>query len=288
MLLTLLVTLIGGGPRAFAAPGNDQFVNAAVVHTLPFGKTVDITEATLEPSEPTDCVGPQRTIWYRFTPSEAEGVVAHADLDSVVGVYSGSSIDNLKPISCTVASQMPLFAVDAGTTYYLQVGSTSCCDAQSVTFSFEVAPLADLAVTSLSVTNVPFQTDAGDVPSGYKRRIHVTVTNLGPDSSGRYTDLQVDVCPKQYPQCANPIYFEGGLNMGNGVSLRREIAWEALFKAGDFVVRAVINYPRSCCYTSADPDTDNNFAETDSYVLLGRTGQGIDGCIYPLWPRICT
>src|SRR5207244_307492 len=109
-----------------AAPTNDNFGSATVIAGLPFSDSVDNTEATLEPGEPS-CSSSQ-TVWYSFTPATS-GVV-RADMtgssffDTVVAVYqsSGGGFGGLGFVGCGTLGNSVIFSAQAGTTYYVQAG----------------------------------------------------------------------------------------------------------------------------------------------------------------------
>ena len=111
-----------------AAPANDSFAGAAVVGSLPFSGTVNVTEATTEPGEPQFCSFTPHTVWYSITP--AVDAVLRADLagSSVtageLNVYRavGSGFDGLSFMGCASFVGSVLFSVQAGMTYYLQAG----------------------------------------------------------------------------------------------------------------------------------------------------------------------
>jgi PKD repeat protein len=109
-------------------PPNDNFADASLVTSFPFSDTVDTTAATTEPGEPlTFCesLSLDRTAWYAFTPSTSESVTATASQPfvTVVAAYKGSSLTNLTRVACH--GNGVTLHVNAGTTYYFQVGGDS-------------------------------------------------------------------------------------------------------------------------------------------------------------------
>ena len=70
-ILALVAALFGLNRAAVsAAPAlNDSFANATLVGSLPFSDTVDLSEATTEPSEPQVCNFLSNTAWYALTPA---------------------------------------------------------------------------------------------------------------------------------------------------------------------------------------------------------------------------
>ena len=112
------------------APPNDNFADAIAISGLPFDKTVDTSSASLETDEviPSCAVDgfPTRTVWYTFTPTVDQLLTAQV-LDTFfnpfVGIYTGSSVNNLHEVSCNSYYNATSFRATAGTTYYFQTGS---------------------------------------------------------------------------------------------------------------------------------------------------------------------
>ena len=130
-------------------PPNDNFADAIVISAVPFGATVDITSATTEAGERKgSCtifggsVG--RTAWYAFTPAETGSLAAsivNAPTNSVVTVYSGSSLATLTEVACrTGVGSLATFRALAGTTYFFQVDFQNDLGGQ-LDFRLDVAPL---------------------------------------------------------------------------------------------------------------------------------------------------
>lgn len=104
--------------------GNDDFASALdISRTLPYANKEDITGATSELDDPTDCsVG--QSVWFDYTPTSDELIqVDGAGSDFVAprfGAYTGSSPGSLSRVAC--GSNL-LFTVEAGVTYHIQAGS---------------------------------------------------------------------------------------------------------------------------------------------------------------------
>jgi hypothetical protein len=128
--LALAAAVLPGAAQA-APPTNDDFANAAVVSSLPFNDTADGTEATTEPGEPLgNCILGAQTVWYSFTPATS-GVVrpstaGSSSFDASFAVYrqTGTGFGGLQLEGCASpwASQSPNPYVEAGSTYFIQVG----------------------------------------------------------------------------------------------------------------------------------------------------------------------
>jgi PKD repeat protein len=123
----------GGGTLVFSIeqaipPANDDFASAMPVTSLPFTDRIDLAGATVESGEPTAarCTAFPPLIasaWYAFSPT-ADGqlqVLLNGGFESVAAVYTGSSIDTLTELDCGSGA----IAVQAGTTYYVQVAAES-------------------------------------------------------------------------------------------------------------------------------------------------------------------
>ncbi|HEX2619101.1 MAG TPA: hypothetical protein VHL11_03110 [Phototrophicaceae bacterium] len=126
--------------EVIAAPSNDNFANAQAI-ILPFnGTNNQINTGTVEANEPVHgCTGTVglNTVWYSF--SLAQSGVAHIttdgsnfviDADSVLSVYSGSTLDTLSELGCSddISSQdhyshLNVF-LDPGT-YYIKISNGS-------------------------------------------------------------------------------------------------------------------------------------------------------------------
>jgi hypothetical protein len=123
----LLLACLVSSASASAAPANDDFANATTISTLPFSTTVDVTDATLESGEPQFCYGSSQSVWYAYTPAH-DGHVSITTTGSVangqVTAYraDASGFGGLSYETCeNFGFGSPVFEVQAGTTYYLQL-----------------------------------------------------------------------------------------------------------------------------------------------------------------------
>lgn len=119
------------------ASGNDNFANAVTIDSLypNNSDSGDTTMATLETNEirPLGCgfnVG--RTVWFNFTPPSSGSYtisLAGSSFDTVLGVYTGSSVSSLTQIGCNddasskvLTSSLTLNGLTGGTLYRIQIG----------------------------------------------------------------------------------------------------------------------------------------------------------------------
>lgn len=162
---------------AFAAPTNDDYASAWPISSLPFTKTVDTSEATWDPSDPTGC-GSNGSVWFSFTPSTNVAVVAHtfgSNYDTVLSAWTGNQ-GSLSLVECNddfdgLESQIT-FTATAGTTYYFM--AASCCGdggggGGNLQFSVtqSSAPINDNFADAMAINALPF----ADQPAlGYATR----------------------------------------------------------------------------------------------------------------------
>ncbi len=113
-------------------PANDDFTNAMIVSSpLPFDNTVDTQYSSRQTSEPTpSCAyygAGTRSVWYAFTPTTSGSVSASIPASAftpVFAAYTGNSLASLTQVGCqTYSGSLITFHVNAGTTYYFQVGN---------------------------------------------------------------------------------------------------------------------------------------------------------------------
>ncbi len=125
--------------RRLPGPANDNFGRAA---SVPLGSVsyANTTGATMQSGEWTHCSN-TKTVWYRYTPVRTRTIIATtagSNFDTVIGVYTGSSVASLALETCnddrgpsSVTSKVML-TVQAGTTYYFQLGGFSFNSGQLV------------------------------------------------------------------------------------------------------------------------------------------------------------
>jgi hypothetical protein len=117
-------------PAALAQPANDDFANATVISSVPFSTTEDTTQATFDPSDPTECSS-NGSVWFAFTPPSNTTIQANtfgSNYDTVLSAWTGTQ-GSLSLIACNddfsgLQSKIT-FQATGGTTYYFMVAF--CC-----------------------------------------------------------------------------------------------------------------------------------------------------------------
>ncbi len=113
-------------------PVNDDFANAQAI-PVPGQATGDTSNATNEAGERQPCGNIGKTVWYRVTPGtngSLTATTAGSSFDTVMAIYSGTSLSNLTPLQCndddgTSITSHVTVPVLAGQRYYIQVGGFS-------------------------------------------------------------------------------------------------------------------------------------------------------------------
>jgi len=150
--------LITSSVALAAPPANDDFADAAVIATLPFHDSVDTSEATNAPGDPS-CFGSVATVWYELTVADDTSILAStfgSDYDTTLSVYT-SEPGELTEVACNDDTSLSLqsavvFSASAGTTYYLMAGS--CCGSPGGTLNLTVEE-TQLQQPSIEVTVDP-------------------------------------------------------------------------------------------------------------------------------------
>ena len=109
-----------------AGPANDDFATATLL-ALPATVTGNNSLATSEPAEPSSCVIPNKSVWFRVQPSTSGILVANAAgsaFETNLALYTGSSLNNLVNVACDFdfnddVTSLVRGSVAAGETYYL-------------------------------------------------------------------------------------------------------------------------------------------------------------------------
>ena len=127
---SLSIRLQAAPPPCGGGPSNNCFSSAYAVSS-PSSTSGSNSGATMEAGEPSPCGALGASVWYSFTPSvtaayTADTVNGGTSFDTVVAVYTGSSVGSLTNIGCNDdfggAQSSVTWSGVAGTTYRIQVG----------------------------------------------------------------------------------------------------------------------------------------------------------------------
>jgi PKD repeat protein len=150
-----------------AVPTNDNFANAIPITSLPFNAVLNTTEATTEPGEPQVCGSLVGTVWYQLAPTatamftaDTHGSASAAHL--VVYRADSAAFGGLMPLGC--ATSLMTFVGQAGTQYYIQVGSWNSGGDVHLNLATVPPPANDNFASATSFSAVPF-TDTIDLRS---------------------------------------------------------------------------------------------------------------------------
>ena len=170
VLAALALTLLALPVAAAAAvPTNDSLAQAVTVApaALPFANSVDITDATTEPGEPTfDCTSFARTVWYAITPTHdgtlRADVAGSAFFDTALDVYeqTGAGFGGLVSRACasgTSGTTSATFDARAGHAYYLRAGNQFTSGGTVQLTVAEIPPPPNDAFSNAqAIADVPF------------------------------------------------------------------------------------------------------------------------------------
>ena len=151
-------------------PANDNFADAETISSLPFNVTVDNTDATAEPGEPTGCsMFASRTVWYTFTPAENMALRVNAAGSVSVFLAVGPEISDLNLLTCA-GNTATVFQVEAGKTYYLRLDSFGQGGVLQLNLAQLNPPANDNFANAELIDSVPFNasvdlTDASAEPN---------------------------------------------------------------------------------------------------------------------------
>ncbi|HSR34277.1 MAG TPA: PKD domain-containing protein [Anaerolineae bacterium] len=137
-----------GGWLAFyleGAPPNDDFATADLFSELPYSHSMDTSAASLQSGEPTPTCAQYyswgKSVWYAYTPDQSGSVTARteAGFSTAVAAYTGTSLGDLIQMDSRCWGDWLTFRVEAGTTYYFQVGGM-WGEGGPLTFYLDVPP----------------------------------------------------------------------------------------------------------------------------------------------------
>jgi lysophospholipase L1-like esterase len=161
-------TVAGGGSTPPTAPANDNFANATTVQTLPSGPmSANTAGATKETGEPGQCgtTPITNTVWYRLPAPNSSGIrvsTVGSTFNTVVGVYTGSSLATLVQVTCNddaagSSQSEAAFQATAGTTYWIQVGGVNGATGDALTqVTASNGPANDYFSAATAITTLPY------------------------------------------------------------------------------------------------------------------------------------
>jgi hypothetical protein len=143
-----ILTFALAGPVAAAPPLNDD-ISAPTAISLPSTTAQSTVEATLGPTDPTECPSGGHSVWFSYT-AEADGQLRAttfgSDYDTVLFVGTADGAGGLAVLGCNddAAGLQSAVRFDAvgGTTYLLMVGSFLDSAGGELVLDLSVAPPA--------------------------------------------------------------------------------------------------------------------------------------------------
>ncbi|MBI4393846.1 MAG: S8 family serine peptidase [Euryarchaeota archaeon] len=138
---TLVMRVVA--PAACSGPTGNCFSTAVGITSIPYTQTKSTVGATLETGEPRPCGSIGATVWYTYTPATTGTRVADtmgSNFDTVVAVYTGSSLTALTNVGCnddisgSDLDSRVTWTATAGVTYRIQVGGYNGATGSSMVF----------------------------------------------------------------------------------------------------------------------------------------------------------
>lgn len=151
-ILTIFMMTLSSVQPAYAAPANDNFADAIQIASVPYNNVDnDTSGATFETDEPYPSCGygySLKTAWFAYTPSTNVHVtasVSYNNFQTLLAVYTGSSLNSLSQIGCSYWYNNTTFQAEAGVTYYFQV-SGLYGDEGIIPFSLQFTPPPQVSI----------------------------------------------------------------------------------------------------------------------------------------------
>lgn len=121
----------GGGQLVFNVleqfpPPNDDFADAIPIKQLPFFYEGSNLFATIEGQEPyPSCAWKESkyTVWFKHTATQSGTLFLQSFGLQVIAVYEGNSLEQLHESGCSSLLNQLAFQIEAGRTYYIQLGN---------------------------------------------------------------------------------------------------------------------------------------------------------------------
>jgi hypothetical protein len=202
-LVTVFMLAFSGVFPVYAAPSNDNFADAPEIGSLPFSVNADTTGATFEAGEPTpSCFGSGwqlKTAWFKYTSPTTTSLTARVNYNNfqtMVGVYTGNSVDALTQVGCGLYYNSATFQALANTTYYFQV--SGWYDSEGIIpFFLDVAPPPQVSINYYPFDpsifdNVSFGASLYDPAGVYGNTFAWTIDGTTSDQSSFYHQFTAD------------------------------------------------------------------------------------------------
>ena len=166
-LVVMVAAWLTAGTALADPPANDGFATALNLTGAGSGQTGDTivgtqtgtstAEATVEDGEPN--TGASNTVWFKWT-CPAKGNLTVSTLgsttpvpeewDAILGIYTGATLDALTPLGTTpqdiVIQESMTVAVNAGTTYFIQLSGYESTEAANILLSWKLIPTNGAAI----------------------------------------------------------------------------------------------------------------------------------------------
>ena len=125
VVLVTAVLLLPASSVLASPPSNDAFAHASAISSLPFTGHANTASATLQSDEPTPSCQDQLagSVWWRYTASKAQHLLAYLDAGQTIAIYQGTSLAGLSELGCDRYGGNVNFDLSAGQTIYIQVGT---------------------------------------------------------------------------------------------------------------------------------------------------------------------
>ena len=165
-----------------------------------------------------------------------------------------------------------------GQDHYIQVMTSSpweftddapaaAAEAGVVKLTLAAAPYADIAVDHITVEPQKIETDAG-ISFTHRRTISASVSHVAGTAVAQ-GDVNFSICPRT--SGLSCYYRDVPVDhLEPGASTRVSFDWSGTGAVGDMRISA-----RADLAQVVDPVEDNNYADAQTYVLVGGTGYGV-------------
>lgn len=247
---------------ATTPPANDDRSGATLVSAVPFFDTLDTSGATTAADDPSTTCGdvgkPEQSasVWYAYTPPQAglvEVSTCGSDYDTVIEIWDGSGTTlapltppacNDEALNCGPQSRLTSIALDAGTTYYIEVTGAGSQGGGNLSLSIDLIPTSiDLVSfeakpkargvritweTATEIDTLGFNLYRAESLAGVPTRLNDDLIPAGPPGSptgGSYTWLDQSV------QAGHTYYYWlDDVNLGGAATRHGPVSTTVKFK----------------------------------------------------------